>query len=183
RMGRPLIPFSATNAARGRGATLQIRAIRDNRACNRYAFLPSSRPLDPWLLLPSGKPPLESVEDQVESEEEFEADSPLGILAAGGDSRCTGRPKKPQAEPRRPMPWSTPLNLRSDNRHESDWLRYRDGGGGNRTRVHRRTMRASTVLSGDGDSLGSLPPDGPRPELAPLCESRSAAEAFPVPAS
>jgi len=42
-VGRPLIPFSATNAARGRAATLQIRAIRYNRACNRYAAAARAR--------------------------------------------------------------------------------------------------------------------------------------------
>ena len=72
-------------------ATLQIRVIRYNRACNRYAFLLSSRPLDLWLLCRRGKPLLEPVEDQVESEQATFADEPAETpheYRTGFDSSC-----------------------------------------------------------------------------------------------
>src|SRR5206468_1324811 len=55
-----------------------------------------------------------------------------------------------------------------DIRREPEFANQADGGGGNRTRVHDRTKRASTSVFRDFDSPGRLPPDGPPLGLAPL---------------
>src|SRR6185437_1087762 len=80
-----------------------------------------------------------------------------------------------------PKLWRTPTRrsnrirflVRCDIRHKPFGLNQADGGGGNRTRVHDRTKRASTSVFRDFVSPGRLPPDGPPLGLAPLwCPGR-----------
>src|SRR6185312_11028410 len=129
---------------------------------------PSMKRLLPVMNAPSGP-----------SEARQRLRSRLGSAAADRatvDHAAIGRCYRRPADPRLRLTSASNrirFLVRRDFHTNWIWLEQRDGGGGNRTRVHDRTKRASTSVVRDFVSPGRLPPDGPPLGLAPLwCPGR-----------